>query len=135
LNSSVLIISQRMKSFARNEKILGRNILVLNKKITLLKERLASSPEIATVPDAEGSDTQNSESVLDSENETSSALTAVLKAFEELKKNFTELQANAVSKEKFAEFEFLMTTVDPLKFATLDQVEELIDKKLGKKKK
>ena len=33
LNSSILLISQKIQFLVRNEKILGRNLLVLNKKI------------------------------------------------------------------------------------------------------
>ena len=33
LNSSILIISQKMKYLVRNEKILGRNLIVLNNQV------------------------------------------------------------------------------------------------------
>ena len=36
LNSSILIITQKMKYLVRNEKILGRNLIVLNKKLKAL---------------------------------------------------------------------------------------------------
>ena len=42
LGSSILIITQKMKYLVRNEKILGRNLIVLNKKIRTLEERISS---------------------------------------------------------------------------------------------
>ena len=33
LNSAVLVITQKIKYLVRNEKILGRNLIVLNKRI------------------------------------------------------------------------------------------------------
>src|SRR3989338_10564642 len=42
LGSSVLVITQKMKYLVRNEKILGRNLIVLNKKIAGLEEKLSS---------------------------------------------------------------------------------------------
>ncbi|MEM4363657.1 MAG: hypothetical protein QXS90_00095, partial [Candidatus Diapherotrites archaeon] len=39
LNASMLIISQKINHLARNEKILGRNHIILSKKIRELQER------------------------------------------------------------------------------------------------
>src|SRR3989344_9173873 len=38
LNSSILLLSQKMKFLIRNEKILGRNLIVVNKKLKDLQE-------------------------------------------------------------------------------------------------
>src|SRR3989339_1424559 len=42
LNSSLLVLSQKINYIVRNEKILGRNILVLNKKIKDLEQGKAA---------------------------------------------------------------------------------------------
>ncbi|MBI5884642.1 hypothetical protein HZB89_00935, partial [archaeon] len=47
LNATILVLSQKMSALVRNEKILGRNLLVLNKKVRDLQDQLASKPEAA----------------------------------------------------------------------------------------
>ncbi len=42
LNTSIMLITQKLKSFARNERILSNNLILLNKKITALKNRVDS---------------------------------------------------------------------------------------------
>ena len=39
LNASILILTQKMNYVVRNEKILGRNLMVLNKKIKVIEQR------------------------------------------------------------------------------------------------
>src|SRR3989344_3140461 len=42
LNSSILLLSQKMKFLIRNEKILGRNLIVVNKKLKDVQDSRAS---------------------------------------------------------------------------------------------
>ena len=43
LNSSVLLLSQKMNYLVRNEKILGRNFIILNKKLKAVENKKPSS--------------------------------------------------------------------------------------------
>ena len=43
MNASILVITQKIKYIVRNEKILGRNLIILNKKIKDLREQGLSS--------------------------------------------------------------------------------------------
>ncbi|MGI6589463.1 MAG: hypothetical protein ACOX1V_02245 [Candidatus Iainarchaeum sp.] len=117
LNSSILLISQKMKFLARNEKILGRNLVVLNKKIKNLEDKLNLAPK-----------------------EESSSSSVSSKDVEDLKQRITlleaqleDLRSRSASVENLKELKYVIDSINPLEFATLSQVRDLIDKRLKNK--
>jgi len=124
LNSSLLVIAQKMKYVVRNEKILGRNLIVLNKRIKALEEKLATGQF--------GAGTANSEQAQGFEQklEESAQKTAELEA------RIQQLSENTASKEEVHEMHYVVDAINPLQFITLEQAKDLMaGKKIKTKEK
>ena len=119
LNSSILLIAQKIKYLVRNEKILGRNLVVLNKKIKTLEEKIIASPE------GGGS----------SGGASSEELIALTQKVALLEAQIEDLMMRAALKEELKELKFVINSINPLEFATLSQVRDLIDKRIEQDKK
>jgi predicted RNase H-like nuclease (RuvC/YqgF family) len=118
LNSSILLITQKMKYLVRNEKILGRNLIVLNKKIKALDDKI-------------------NEGNLE-EKQSLASITEIEKLsnrIESLENENADLRSRMASKEDFKEIKFVVDSINPLEFASLSQVRELIDKRMDELKK
>jgi hypothetical protein len=125
LNSSILIISQKMKHLARNEKILGRNLIVVNTKIAELRKQVKSRPvgEEGVLPQP----TVIAAEVPADLQETLSQLQSKLDA---VKDSVDEVSANYVSQAEFKEVKYIVDAIDPLKFATIEQLQAVSGKKV-----
>ena len=117
LNSSILLVTQKMKYLVRNEKILGRNLVVLNKKIKNLEDRLNLTPQ-----------SQESSSSISSEEVDLLKQKVTL-----LEAQLEDLRSRTATTESLKELKYVIDSINPLEFATLSQVRELIDKKLKDK--
>jgi vacuolar-type H+-ATPase subunit I/STV1 len=110
LNSSILLITQKIKYVVRNEKILGRNLIVLNKKLKKLEEKVVS-------PRASEGNGADSEEVED-----------LRKKMDLLDAQLADLQQRMVSKEDLKELKYIIDSINPLEFTTIKQVKDLIEK-------
>ena len=115
LNSSILLMTQKIKYIVRNEKILGRNLIVLNKKIKTLDEKITLNPQ--------GSASEVSSDEVNSLKQQVSMLQAQVE----------DLSGRLASKEEVKELKYVIDSINPLEFATLDQVKEMIEKSKDKK--
>jgi len=115
LNSSILLMTQKIKYIVRNEKILGRNLIVLNKKIKTLDEKVVLGP-------------QGGASEVDSEQ-----VSSLKQKIDLLEAQIDDLQSRLATKEDVKELKFVIDSINPLEFATLDQVRDMIEKSKGKK--
>lgn len=126
LNSSILIMSQKMKYLVRNEKILGRNLLVLNKKI---RDSEAGG----------GGSMASSQSLEETRREIANLSSAVDKAsamVSELQTSIEEIKETYAKAEQLKEVKYVIDSINPLEFVTYKEVDKLIDEKLkGKKQK
>ncbi len=122
LNSSILIITQKMKYVVRNEKILGRNLIVLNKKLKGLEEKIVSGQI--------GGPAKGSQDV----SELEKKLEASNQLLAELQVQLTQLSESAASKEELQEMHYVVDSINPLKFVTLEQAKDLVAEKSKKKK-
>lgn len=116
LNSSILLMTQKIKYVVRNEKILGRNLIVLNKKIKTLEEKTS----LGISPTEEGSASSEKVNLMEQK-------IALLEA------QIDDLRTRAALKEELKELKYVISSINPLEFATLSQVRELIDKRLEEK--
>ena len=121
LNSAILVLSQKMKFVVRNEKILGRNLLVLNKKFKDVEDRRQSPSS----QDSSGLSSDDMEKLLTHLQELSGKV-------DELDAKLRHFQETSVSKEQFAELKYVIDAINPLDFVTIAQAKELIDKRLAK---
>jgi hypothetical protein len=110
LNSSLLLMTQKIKYIVRNEKILGRNLIVLNKKLKKLDEKTLSPTELS----GNGAD--------------SAEVAALQERIELLEAQISDLQTRAALKEELKELKYVIDSINPLEFATLSQVKDLIEK-------
>lgn len=118
LNSSILLITQKIKYLVRNEKILGRNLVVLNKKIKTLEDKIVNAPQGSSSGGG-----ANSEEVA-----------ALKQQVALLEAQLEDARSRTATKEELKELKYIIDSINPLEFATLSQVRDLIDKKLKEKK-
>jgi len=111
LQSSILVLSQKIKYLVHNEKILGRNILILNKKIAAVTGGSQKG----------GTDINNSE-VLDIL-EKQKALESRLKQIESTLELFSKRYAR---NEELKEMKYIIDNINPLEYATVSQVKKII---------
>ncbi|MEM0359726.1 MAG: hypothetical protein QXK06_00100 [Candidatus Diapherotrites archaeon] len=121
MNSAISIISQKMRHLTRNEKILGRNLIVLNKKI----KELAEQRETQEVP----------ESVLKRFEELQKRIDAMDKKFEELNISIANANRKFVSSEELKELRYIVDSINPLNLATIDQVKDIVKNAMEKQQK
>ncbi len=106
LNSSVLLLTQKLRFITRNEKILGRNIVVINKKISDLENKISSgqSGELQNIPD----------------------ISLIKESIFQLQTEIENLKTGMVSKSEFQELKYLLESINPLEFVTLEQAKKLL---------
>ncbi len=115
LNSSILVITQKMKYVVRNEKVLGRNLIVLNKKLKGLEEKLLAG-QFASKSGSSEVDVSNLRQKLEESDQR----------FVELEARLSQLSENAASKEEVQEMHYVVDSINPLQFVTLEQVKGLV---------
>lgn len=123
LNSSILIITQKMKYVVRNEKILGRNLMVLNKKLKALEEKILSG-EIGFSAQSGGEEADSFDAKLEEAN----------RRIAELEIRLQQATENMASKEELEEMHFVVDSINPLQFVTLEQAKDLLAGKPVKQK-
>ena len=115
LNSSLLVIAQKMKYVVRNEKILGRNLIVLNKKLKSFEEKIVAGQ----IGGQSAANTEQVQELVDKLEESSQRIA-------ELEASVQQLSENSASKEEVQEMHFVVDTINPLEFVTIDQVKDLL---------
>jgi len=120
LNSSILVISQKIKYLVRNEKILGRNLLVLNKKVKAIQEsRQHGSADLSGIqPELE---------------EISRKLSENAGAIEELHSELEYIKENYAKAEEVSEIKFVIGSINPMEFVSINDVNEIVAKAMKKK--
>ena len=113
-----------MKYLVRNEKILGRNLIVLNKKIRTLEERI-SSGEFGAGASLGGGDVSQLLEKLEENN----------RKIAELEAQISQLKEGTASQEQLQELKYVIDSINPLEFATIAQVKDIIESKLGKEER
>ena len=114
LNSSILVISQKIKYVVRNEKILGRNLLVLNKKIKSLQ-----------TPVSGGGDADFS-AIQPELAEINRKLSENAEAIAGLQSEVQNIRENYAKSGDVAEIKYVIDTINPLEFVSVKDVKELI---------
>ena len=121
LDSKIRVVSQRMRVIEKNEQIIGNTLIKHNKKLKLLERSggvAAPSPEIRISKDDEGLSKQIDEvNVL-------------------VKDLIKEISFNRELVDKMRqdvnEMKYILDTVNPMEYVTVNQVGDLIDEKIKK---
>lgn len=118
LNSSVLLLSQKMNYLVRNEKILGRNFIILNKKLKALEQK---KPAITS--SVSGEMPFEVKDLLDELDEKVRQNSFMLNEF---KTDLSKISSVYAKTEDLKELKYIVEAINPLEFVTLDQVKDLI---------
>ena len=110
LQSSILVLSEKIKYLVHNEKILSRNILILNKKV-------ASKGDGGS-----GVNAATSEQFKDLQLEIKELKTKI-KGLESSLEMISKRYAKA---EDLKEMKYIVDNINPLEYTTVDQVKKLI---------
>ncbi|MFA6048581.1 MAG: hypothetical protein WC792_01365 [Candidatus Micrarchaeia archaeon] len=108
LDSKISLIAQKIKMIEKNEEVIGRTIVLHNDKLRKLEEGGAGASA-----GAGGAD------------------------LGDLKKSVSDLQAlveKCATKDELRELKYVLDTINPLDYATISQVKELLDERLGSRK-
>ncbi|MDP2666721.1 MAG: hypothetical protein Q8P05_04475 [Candidatus Diapherotrites archaeon] len=124
LNASVLVITQKIKYLVRNEKILGRNLIIINKRVKELSTSLAQTQ-------GEGMSDETKQLVSDLSRQASALSSQLV----QLESRLDTLSRSAAKQDEVKELKYIIDGMNPLHYVTREQVEELIDKRLGERKK
>lgn len=122
LNASIMIISQKMRYLVRNEKILGRNLLVLNKKLKSLEGGAGG------VGSNEINNLRNELANLSKSVEKNSTLLM------QLQSSIDEIRETYAKNEDVKEMKYVVDSINPLEFVTFADLEEIVGKKALKAK-
>jgi phage shock protein A len=110
LQSSILVLRQKIKYLVHNEKILGRNILVLNKKI-------------ASINSSDSQDSFASNETIEKIFKKLDEMDSRIKGIESNIEMFSKRFAKA---EDFKEIKYIIDNINPLEYTTVDQVKKII---------
>ena len=117
LQSSILVLSQKIKYLVHNEKILGRNILILNKKI--------ASGVGGSQAGASGINDAEVLQILEKQKELETRLKQIEATLELFSKRYAR-------NEELKEMKYIIDNINPLEYTTVDQVKKIIKDSSGK---
>jgi hypothetical protein len=101
LDSKLGLIAQKLRTMEKNEEVIGRTMIALNGRLKKLEEQAASGGFSPS-----------------SGNRPSTA------SQEDLEKKFA-------TKQELRELRYVLDTINPLDYATITQVRDLLEEKLG----
>ncbi len=122
LNTTVMLLSQKMAYIVRNEKILSKNILILNEKINKLSEK--SSVKSGDF----GVDSEVTDSLSSKITELYEKQKAFKQDLEYIRASIDGLKESFVTKAELQELKYIIDTINPLEFVTYQQLKDLIKK-------
>lgn len=110
LQSSILVLSQKIKYLVHNEKILGRNILILNKKIAAKSGGTTGSSDV--------SDEQINK-IIEKQKEIETKIKSLESTLQTFSKRFAK-------EEDLKEMKYIIDNINPLEYTTVEQVKKII---------
>ena len=122
LDSKIRVVAQRMRVIEKNEQIIGKTLVNHNKK---LKELELGKPAVSQAPVvAETSELTKMSSEID---ELSSSIKSLLKEI-----NYNRELIDTM-RQDINEMKYILDTVNPMEYVTVNQINELINEKLKKR--
>lgn len=121
LNASVLVITQKIKYLVRNEKILGRNLIVINKRVRDLQTQAGST-------EAQGI----SEAARTAIEDLTKQVNAISQRLVEMETKLEDVSARAAREDEVKELKYVIENINPLHLITQEQAQKMMDEKLKK---
>ncbi|MBS3063279.1 MAG: hypothetical protein J4203_05405 [Candidatus Diapherotrites archaeon] len=122
LNSSILIITQKMKFLVRNEKILGRNVLVLNKKLKSLEDHSGAGASVG------GASTLEMQGMAD---RFSTELSRLNERLAYLENELQRVKDTYAKLEPVQEMKYVVDSINPLEFVTYAGLDKILEERLN----
>jgi len=110
LQSSILVLSEKIKYLVHNEKILSRNILILNKKVAAKADSTGNSA---------GFNSEQMQQILTEIKEIKSKIRNIESSLEIFSKRYAKA-------EELKEMKYIIDNINPLEYTTVSQVKTLI---------
>jgi len=110
LQSSILVLSEKIKYLVHNEKILSRNILILNKKVAAKADSTGNSA---------GFNSEQMQQILTEIKEIKSKIRNIESSLEMFSKRYAKA-------EELKEMKYIIDNINPLEYTTVSQVKTLI---------
>ena len=126
MNTSIMVITQKLNAMVRYEKILGRNLIVLNKK---LRDAELSGGGSGGVSSEEFSQIRNEIANL------SNTVSKQSEAISELQVGVQQIKDTFAKSEDVLEMKYVVDTIKPLEFVTRKDVMQLMGTETEKKAK
>lgn len=121
LNTTVMLLSQKMAYLVRNEKILSKNILILNEKLNKLAEK-ETSVQTSSIDRAEIEEINSKIADLYEKQKL------IKQDLDYIKNTIDNLKESFVTKEELQELKYIIDTINPLEFVTYQQLKDLLKK-------
>ncbi len=127
LDSKIRVVAQRMRIIEKNEQIIGKTLVNHNKKIKELEA--ASGTRSSSVIASEQQPSVNNEQISELNTQVEKLNSLVADLVKEINYN-RELIDNM--RQDINEMKYILDTVNPMEYVTINQVKDLIDEKLKK---
>lgn len=121
LNSKIQVIAQRMKIMERNEEIIGKTLISHNKMLKAIEDELNTIKAGGIALGSSPEETEKNENVLKEIGST------IKEARKQMEANRKEID---LIKTELSEIKYVLDTINPVAYATIDQVAELVDEKI-----
>ena len=106
LDSKMGLVAERIRMIEKNQEVIGRTLVSLNEKMRKIGEGGGGGGK------GVGSE-----------------------ALDEIKKIVEKLEKDAATKAELNELRYILDTINPLEYASIDQVKELVDETVEKLRK
>lgn len=130
LDSKMRVVAQRMKIIEKNEQIIGKTLISHNKKLKELEDAMGGG---APRTIGEQPDMEQVRSLVDEFKKTSIDVKNTIESLrKEVKKSWETIDK---IKEELTEMKYVLDTINPAAYVTVEQVKEIIDEKMKRLKK
>jgi len=120
LNSKIQVIAQRMKIMERNEEIIGKTLISHNKMLKALEEEI-NSLKSGGISGGGSEDVERGSEIL---KEVKDMIKEAKKQADTNKKEIDLI------KTELDEIKYVLDSINPVAYATVDQVADLVEEKL-----
>jgi hypothetical protein len=117
LSAAVMVITQKIKYLVRNEKILGRNLIVINKRVRDLQAQVSQSQNQGV-----------NDSVRAALDDLTHQVGAISQRLVELEAKVDDVSRSSAKNEDVREIKYVVDTLNPLHFITVEQAQQMINK-------
>ncbi len=125
INTTIMLLSQKMGYLVRNEKVLSKNILILNEKIKKVEDKMS---DLKSTGLGTGIAQEELDPIKAQIEELYTKIKGIKSEIDNLKFELDSLNNKFATKAEIRELKYLVDAINPLEFVTYKQLKELIKK-------